>query len=137
MSGDFAIDTNIAIYAFSESPKAEISTVLIESGPRLSVQLLNEFANVRLNKHHIPWPEVNESLALIEHLSVSIRAIDQAVHNKARQIAQSYKLSFYDSLMISAALLDACEFFFTEDMQHGLVIENTLKILNPFLDEPA
>ena len=50
----------------------------------------------------------------------------------AHQIAGQYRFSFYDSLIISAALECDCSILYSEDMQDGLVIKKSLKIVNPF-----
>jgi predicted nucleic acid-binding protein len=52
--------------------------------------------------------------------------IDIAFH-----IMDRWKFSFYDSLIISAALHANCAILFTEDLQHGQKVQN-LKITNPF-----
>ncbi len=132
MIADFAIDTNIAVYALSEGPKCEAAYLLLEAGPSVSVQLLNEFLNVSLRKRGLPWPEIEESLAVINSLASSVRSIDFDLHRRGREIARRYNLGTYDSMIIAAALLDECDTLYTEDMQHGLVIDGTLTITNPF-----
>jgi predicted nucleic acid-binding protein len=129
----FAIDTNIAVYALSEGPKCDAALALLEAGPSISVQLLNEFANVNLRKRRLPWAEIEESLAIINSLAGSIRSIDLEVHRLGRDIARRYRLGVYDSLIISASILDDCDTLYSEDMQHGLVIDGRLTIDNPFL----
>jgi predicted nucleic acid-binding protein len=52
---------------------------------------------------------------------------------EAFRIAERYGFSFYDSLIISAALESGCNTLYSEDMQHGQLIENRLKIVNPFV----
>ncbi len=47
-------------------------------------------------------------------------------------IREKYRYSYYDSLVISAALYANCTVLYSEDMQHGQIIENKLKIVNPF-----
>lgn len=133
MIADFAIDTNIAFYALSEGPKSDKALLLLKEGPYISVQLLNEFANASKRKRNLPWAEIEESLAIIGSLATDIRPVDTEVHRLGRSIAQRYKLSFYDALIIAAALLDECEVFYSEDMQDGLVIEGRMTITNPFL----
>jgi len=41
-----------------------------------------------------------------------------------------YGFSYYDSLIIASALECECSVLFSEDMQHGQIIESTLKIVN-------
>ena len=133
MISGFAIDTNIAIYALSESSKCDIALLLLETGPSVSVQLFNEFINVNLRKRRLPWPEIDESLAIINSLVSSVRPINIELHRRGRQVSKRYKLGIYDSMMIAAALLDDCETLYSEDMQHGLVIDERLTVINPFL----
>ena len=52
---------------------------------------------------------------------------------KACEIAERYRFSFYDSMIITAALESNCEILYSEDMQHNQTIDDTLKIINPFL----
>ncbi len=132
MSG-FAIDTNIAVYALSEGPKCDIALLLLEAAPNVSVQLFNEFINVSLRKRQLPWPEIDELLAIINSLVASVRPIDTELHRRGRAISKRYRLGIYDSMIISAAQLDDCETLYSEDMQHGLVIDDSLTIINPFL----
>jgi predicted nucleic acid-binding protein len=131
----FALDTNIAIYAYSNDPRNERALKLLEAGPRLSVQLLNEFCNVGRRKRRLTWAELEEELGQIENLAEAIMPVDVWDNIKARRIAQRYSLSFYDSLMLAVALASQVETFYSEDMQHGLVIDDRLTILNPFLSE--
>ena len=49
-------------------------------------------------------------------------------------MVRRFKLSFYGSLIVAAARLDDCEILYSEDMHHGLVIDDTLRIVNPFAD---
>jgi predicted nucleic acid-binding protein len=55
--------------------------------------------------------------------------------NRALVLAQKYKYSYYDSLILAAALSAGCETLATEDMQHGQVIEGALTINNPFVKQ--
>ena len=52
---------------------------------------------------------------------------------KAIEIANKYGFSFYDSLIINAAIESGCKMLYSEDMQHGQVIEKKLTIINPFV----
>ena len=134
MSVAFAIDTNVAVYAFSKDDRRVVAMELLGQGPCISVQLLNEFANVSRNKKTWEWPEIEEALDIILRLSSSSRAVDIGVHELGKNVAQRYKMGVYDSLIIAAALLDGCEMLYSEDMQHGVVIDGTLTIINPFLE---
>ncbi len=134
MTSPFAIDTNVAVYAFSKDEKRTKAMSLLNDGPSLSIQLLNEFVSVSLKKRQVPWPEIETSLELITVLSAGVRPLDEDVHELGKMLAQRYRLGFYDSLMVAAACLDACDTLYSEDMQHGLIVDDRLTIINPFLD---
>lgn len=132
MSELFAIDTNIAVYAFGADEKRDTARSLLKSAPAVSVQVLNEFANVSRRKLGRSWAEIGRALADIRLLAFTVRDLDVQVHEIALQVAERYGLSLYDSLIVSAALSDQCAVLYSEDMQHGLVVDGRLKIINPF-----
>ena len=134
MVKDFAIDTNIAVYVFAEDRRSATALGLLEAGPKISVQLLNEFTFVALRKQKSPWSEIEEALGIISRMARSLRPVGEDVHKRGVAIAQRYKLRFYDALLVAAALLDGCTTLYSEDMQHGLVIDDQLTITNPFLE---
>lgn len=136
MIADFAIDTNIPVYAFSEGPKCTIAALVLETGPCVSVQLFNEFVNVSLRKRRLPWLEIDESDAIIISLVSSVRQIDIELHRRGRFISKRHQIGIYDAMTIAAALLDDCNTLYGEDMQHGFVIDERLTIINPLIQQP-
>ena len=60
-----AIDTNVVVYAFSTDARCAGAQRLLESGPKLAVQSLNEFALVARRRLMMTWPEVRTALAAI------------------------------------------------------------------------
>jgi predicted nucleic acid-binding protein len=54
---------------------------------------------------------------------------------QAGKFGQRYRFAWYDSLIIAAALAAGCYILYTEDMQHGQVINGKLTLLNPFVPE--
>jgi predicted nucleic acid-binding protein len=133
----FAIDTDVAVYAFSKGARRLIAMDLLNAGPRISIQLLNEFVSVGLRKRRVEWSEIEESLDIITQLAASTRAVSYEVHDLGRIVSQRFQLSFYDALIAAAALLDECDILYSEDMQHGLIIDGRLTIMNPFLTMDA
>lgn len=61
-------------------------------------------------------------------------ALDYQITFRAFDIQAKYHFSFWDSLILSAALLQNCDVLYSEDMSHKMIIDN-LQILNPFLKE--
>ncbi len=51
---------------------------------------------------------------------------------KSIKIKEKYNLQYYDSLILATALENGCDILYSEDMQHGQIIENQIKIINPF-----
>ena len=51
---------------------------------------------------------------------------------QALRLQSRYEFSYFDSLMLASALEYGCEYFMSEDLSSGQVIENKLKITNPF-----
>ena len=54
------------------------------------------------------------------------------IHQRGLQVAERYGFSIYDALIVAAALDADCATLYTEDLQHGQVIDRTLTITNPF-----
>ena len=126
------IDTNILIYLLSEdSNKADRAESIVRAGGTINVQVLNELANVTHRKLAMSWMEINELLSLIRSLC-SIESLTIETHDLGKFIAERYKLSVYDAMIVAAALLGGCETLYSEDMQDGLLVDNQLRICNPF-----
>ncbi len=77
------------------------------------------------------WPRVIDLLSTVRS-QLRVVPVDEAIHEKGILIAVRYKLSVYDSMIVAAALLANCDTLYSEDMHAGLVIENRLRIINPF-----
>lgn len=131
MRGDF-FDTNILVYAASSDDlKFERSEALLASGGTISVQMLNEFANVAIRKMRIGWPAIRYFLGGVREL-VDVRAIDLATHDRATMLAEKYRIATYDALMVASAMLSGCTTLFTEDLHDGMVFDGQLRVINPF-----
>jgi predicted nucleic acid-binding protein len=126
------VDTNIVVYALSTDDKADRAGRLLRGSVFLSVQVLNEYANIALRKRRDPWDVVAADLAALRDAVPRILPIDEDANRSALRIGGRYRLSFYDSLMLAVALAGDARTFYSEDMQHGLVIEGTLRIVDPF-----
>ncbi|MFO8082817.1 MAG: PIN domain-containing protein [Desulfobacterales bacterium] len=127
------IDTNILIYLLSEdTDKTHRAEEIVRAGGRISVQVLNELANVARRKLAMPWKEIEELLDLIQAVC-TIDSLTVEIHERGMAVAEQYNLSFYDSLIVAAALLGKCNILYSEDMQDGLLIDQRLRIYNPFL----
>ena len=101
-------------------------------GVIVSSQVINETVSVLTRKQGanlVAAHEVAESLLeLCEVVPVDERTIREAI-----RLVRRYKLSHWDSLIVAAALLAGCEKLYSQDMQHGQVFDEQLKVINPFL----
>lgn len=130
--GPHTVDTNVVVYALALHPKAERAGALLRSCAFLSVQVLNEYANVACRKRRDPWDVVAADLQDLRALVPSIKPVDEEANASALRIAERYRLSFYDALIIAVALANKAATLYSEDMQHGLVIDGSLRIVDPF-----
>jgi predicted nucleic acid-binding protein len=131
MPGNF-IDTNVLIYILSEdSAKAVRTEALLREGGIISVQVLNEFANVGRRKLGFTWDQIAECLAALKAL-LKIVPLDVAVHEEGLRVSRRYSMSIYDGMIVGAALTADCDMLWSEDMQHGLLIDGRLQVRNPF-----
>jgi predicted nucleic acid-binding protein len=129
---DTFFDTNVLLYLLSaDTVKADRAEELLAIGGTVSVQVLNEFVSVASRKLRMTWPEIREVLTQVRAVC-PVEAMSVDTHERAMQVAERYGFSIYDALIISAALLAGCSTLYSEDMQHGQVIERQLTIRNPF-----
>lgn len=128
------LDTNVLVYAvLSDDPRCAAAERLLAAGGTISVQVLNEFANVARGKLKWPWLDIEATLALVRSRSGRVREISVLTHEAALALARDHSLAFYDALIVAAALEAGCDTLFTEDMQHGRKF-GSLTIVNPFLE---
>lgn len=127
------LDTNVVLYAFGEgNSRGQKAEALLVKGGVISVQVLNEFAAVARRKLNKSWKEVRRALGILRVFCPQPAPATVKTHEAALQIAERYKYSIYDSLIIAAALAAGCNVVYSEDLQDGQVIENRLTIRNPF-----
>ena len=127
-------DTNILIYIVKDNTgKAEIATSIlsVNSTAYISVQVLNEFCNVSIKKLKFSKNDILFSINKFSEYFI-ISTITIPVIKSALEIKEKYKYSYYDSVIIASALQNNCTILYTEDLQHNQIIEDTLKIINPF-----
>ena len=126
------IDSNVLLYLLSSNAKkADTAEAILRTGGLISVQVLNEIANVALRKLGMSWAEINQFLAPVRSLC-TIESLTVETHDRGREVAERYGLSIYDSMIVSAALLAGCTTLYSEDMQHGLRVDKQLRVVNPF-----
>ena len=135
MSDKVFLDTNIVIYAHTDHDiikQQKAQSIMTDQSVIISTQVLQETANILNKKLKHSWQDIEMVLNdLISNTSVYINNANTVI--KATQIAGQYKFSFYDSLIISAAIESEASILYSEDMQHNQLIENQVRIINPFV----
>jgi predicted nucleic acid-binding protein len=140
MSDRFFLDTNIFVYALSRSVPAKRLTAsrlieeAIESGKGIvSFQVVQEFFSVafrRFTPTMLP-AEAEQALSVTFRPLLAVHS-SYSLYGQALELTRRHSLSWYDSLVVAAALEADCRILYTENLQHGQKFDN-LRIQNPFL----
>lgn len=130
MNAEF-FDTNVILYLLDDGTKAGIAEDLLLRGGLISVQVLNEaLVNCR-RKAGMSWEEAGSFLDGIRQLC-TVLDLTAETHDIGRALGARYGFSVYDAMIVAAALLGGCTVLYSEDMQDGLLVEERLRIVNPF-----
>ncbi|OHD11211.1 MAG: hypothetical protein A2086_08380 [Spirochaetes bacterium GWD1_27_9] len=136
MTDKVFIDSNLWIYLYEnkEDRKQEKIEELINNNFNnivISTQVLNEIYNILNKKIRLEHSQIKEIIVeTITNFSVAEIGVLDII--KAMELKEIYGFSYWDSLIIASALENQCKILFSEDMQNGQIIENRLKIINPF-----
>jgi predicted nucleic acid-binding protein len=131
MPGSF-FDSNVLLYLASGDPvKADRAEQLISDGGTISVQVLNEIANVARRKMQMSWTETNGFLATVRGL-LPVVPITLETHEAGIALAERYGFSTYDAMIAASAILSGCDTLWSEDLQHNMAVDGHLRIVNPF-----
>ena len=127
------LDTNVMIYAFGkqDDERKQIAKTTVAKCNIISLQVVNETVYVLLRKFQFTSYELDKVIEFMKQNFVisdlNVQTLDQTV-----KIMDKYGFSFWDSMMVSAALNNHCSILYSEDMQNTQVIEDRLQIINPF-----
>ena len=131
------LDTNLLVYADSadEPAKQRLAIDLIKQHRAartavLSTQVLQEFVNVALRKLRLPPALIRARLGFyggFEMVSATAELMTGAL-----DLHVLHSFSFYDALILQAAISSGCQQLLSEDMQHGATFGG-VPIVNPFL----
>jgi len=132
-AADVFFDTSVLLYLLSsDADKADRVEELLAERGTVSVQVLNEFAAVALRKIKTPLSDVREILETVRTVC-KVEPVTVAVHDKGLAVYERYKYPLYDCMIVSSALLANVNVLYSEDLQHGQLIDGQLRILNPFV----
>jgi predicted nucleic acid-binding protein len=133
MNSNVFFDSNVLVYFLADAGyRTEVAEKLVVQGGVISVQVLSEMVSVARRKLKMTWADVRSARdkALVFCPEPVPLTVD--IHRSAIEIGSIYGYTIYDSLILAAALQAGCATVYSEDMQHGQVVEG-LRIENPFL----
>ncbi len=139
MSDKYFIDTNVLIYSFDvqnpakrETARKLITEALEKGTGIISYQVIQEFLNAATRKFAVPLKLEDAEKYLDIVLEPLCEVFSSAeLYHQALKIADQWHFSFYDSLIVAAALEAECQVLYSEDMQDNQTIRG-LTVRNPF-----
>lgn len=129
------VDSNIWLYAFMQTESGKITkAVEIISNPFvvLSTQVINEVCVNLIKKANYSELEIQQTVKNL-YTHYQVMTIDEKIIIEASKIRATYYLSYWDSLVVTSAMVADCSILYSEDMQHNQIIQN-VHIINPFLE---
>jgi len=140
MSARFFLDTNIFVYAFDRDAKQKaakanklIREALASQAGVTSYQVVQEFFNVALRRFASPMSgsDAENYLGTVFRPLVAVHS-SLGLYSEALRLHKERRLSWFDSLIVSAAMQARCDVLYTEDLQHGQSFGG-VRVVNPFL----
>jgi predicted nucleic acid-binding protein len=133
------LDTNVLVYAdASDEPEKQQRAIALITATRsagtavLSTQVLQEYVNVALRKLRLPHELIRQRIGFYRRFDTVTTSADLIAGALDLHVLRS--LSFYDALIVQAAIVGGCERVLSEDMQHGAVFAG-VRIENPFVTQ--
>lgn len=128
------LDTNILLYAFStqDEKKHQIARNLVLSDAVISVQVINEVSVNLLKKFNFDEDQVQRFLES-SYTRYEVTELTYELFVKASELRKHHLFSYYDSVIVAAALRSGCSVLYSEDMHHELLVEQHLRLINPFI----
>ena len=130
------VDTNIWLYAFiagDDRRKSARAKALLEASRAVTVspQVINEVCVNLIRKAQFSEPQVQRLIEAFYAKYVVVE-VSKALLLTASALRQQYAFSFWDSTIVASAIQAGASVLYSEDMQDGLVVENRVRIINPF-----
>ena len=139
MSAKYFIDTNVFVYSFdyrhlSKKKRSEelIQEALKTNAGIISTQVIQEFLNVATQKFEVPL-KIEDGRAYLRLVMNPLCQVypSLALYESCLDIQGETKYTFYDSLILAAAVQGRCDILYSEDLQDGQEVRS-VKIVNPY-----
>lgn len=128
------LDSNVLVFSIdtkNHPDQAIRAKVIIAEGGVISTQVLNETVNVCLKRLKLPLIEIERNLNDFRQ-RLTIVPFTEQITFKALTLMKKYSTSWWDALIVSAALENNCDTLITEDLKSFPSFEGRLKVVNPF-----
>ncbi|MBI4848686.1 MAG: PIN domain-containing protein [Nitrospirae bacterium] len=128
------VDTNVLVYFISDDKKKKLKArdiIFTSEEVFVSSQVISEFVSVCFSKKLL---SSDKTTSVASHFmeALNFSTVGEATIISALQIKKKAHCSFWDSLIVAAALENNCSILYTEDMHDGQVIDGKLTVRNPF-----
>ncbi|GHV50845.1 twitching motility protein PilT [Synergistales bacterium] len=138
MSDRVFIDTNLFVYAHVSDDFSKHRTAVELLNQRIrgesiivSTQVLSEFYSAMF-KYKRSHEEITMFLTDMARC-VNVAPVSLLTVELSLRLKVEYGYSYWDSLILASAVENDCKALYSEDMQHGQIIENCVSIQNPFI----
>lgn len=130
------IDSNIWLYALiqgQDTTKEAHANTLIQTIPVIAIssQVINEVAVNLIKKAAFTEEEIRTLVNSFYQLYTVVPLIQDTLLSASR-LREHYRISYWDSLIIASGLTCGASIIYSEDMHHGLIIDASVTIVNPF-----
>jgi len=134
MTEPFALDTNVLIYLYEDFDphKLAVAKGLLADLPKIPAQVVSEFLNTCRRLLPLNKTELLREAALLFR-ECQLLPVQPSTLEYAAQLCERYKFQLFDAVIVAAAIEGRCTVLYSEDMQHKLVVDKKLTIINPFL----
>jgi predicted nucleic acid-binding protein len=139
MSAEIFIDTNVFVYHLDSTDQRKqglaeqiVRDALFQGNACVSFQVVQEFLNTVLRKARVALP-LDDARVYLDCVLLPLLEVGSSptLYHRALDVRNRYRFSFYDSLIVAAALGAGCRQLLSEDLQNAQKIEG-LEIVNPF-----
>jgi len=140
MTAPIFVDTNILIYAFDDADLRKQQSARLWRAElwktrrgRISFQVLQEFFVIVTRKSMSSREDARAEVRdLLAWMPV---AVDAFTLERGWKMQDRYQLSFWDALIVAAAVQASCGYLLTEDLQEGQDLDGVI-VVNPFRTDP-
>lgn len=126
------LGSNVLVhFASGEAAKADRAEAIAAAGGAISVQIPNEVVHVARPEMPMSWAEIRVFLSVLRG-ALTVHSLPVETHDAGVTLAARYGLSLYDAVIAPSRLCAGRDTLWSEDMQNGMMLEGSLRIVNPF-----